>query len=383
VTVLDERPVRTPFVQRLDELRRGPLALVVWITAAISVFFLLERRQQGFEFLGLAQSLEAEVSTDFDGRLAELLVAPFDQVASQQPIARLDDGLLQARIESARGAIAELQARVETVRAELALDHDRELRTRADELRRFQLDEEARRLERLELAVGIEADLVERDRLDLALERTRELVAKGIASEAELDDLRLLRQRVDVTVRESRRLAAALDAAASEADERRRAYEADAPELLAADPWVEPLTAAVRAEVLRVEELGVQRRSLTLTAPFGGQVSRVLAAPGQALLAGEPVAFVADGRAGEVLAYVPEAALHSVREGTRVVVARRDDPSREAEALVARLGPMVEQLPARLWLDPNFPEYGRPALVAGVAGLALAPGEVALIRLLD
>lgn len=379
------RPNRIPIPlgQRLDDLRRGPLQVLIWVGTAVGAFLLIERQSAEYEFLGLARALEAEVSADVDGRLAEVLVEPFEDVAAQQVIARLDDSLVLARIEAAMASIDALSARTKSERARLAQALDRELRDRTSELRRYLVDEQDRRLARLGVEVQIEADLVERDRLDLRVLRTRELVKDGIATEAELEDLTLRRARFDTTVSENRALAAALSQAEEAAASRRREYEAQAPGPADEDPWLAPILAEVRSATLGLEEIRVSRRSLTLTAPFAGRVSGILAHQGQGLLAGEPVATVASPHASELLAFLPQETMRTLRPGTRVMVSRLDDTARTAEALVTRVGPLVEQLPARLWRDPTRPEYGRSVLIAGVDGLELTPGEIAWLRPLD
>ena len=97
----------------------------------------------------------------------------FDDVLASQPVARLDDALLLARIETALASIEALSAQTEAegarLQAELKLDLERERRARTPELRRYRVDEENFRLDRLAVEVQIEADLIERERLDLEL----------------------------------------------------------------------------------------------------------------------------------------------------------------------------------------------------------------------
>ena len=90
--------VPIPLDQRLDDLRRGPLAVLLWGAAALGAWTLLTNQGQEVRLIGLATSVEAEVSAAVDGRIAEVLVAPFEDVLAGQVIARLDDAALGARM---------------------------------------------------------------------------------------------------------------------------------------------------------------------------------------------------------------------------------------------------------------------------------------------
>jgi hypothetical protein len=47
---------------------------------------------------------------------------------------------------------------------------------------------------------------------------------------------------------------------------------------------------------------------------------------------------------------------------------------------VTYVGPIIEQMPARLWQNPNVPQWGRPFLIAVHPKLQLIPGELVGIR---
>ncbi len=387
------KKIRIPMAQRLDDFRRGPLQLLIWGSVAVCTLFLLERQKVEFEILGIVRALESEVSVAVDGRLVEVFIEPFDDVLLGDEVARLDDSLLQAEIATALASIEDLSNQLDTQRAALQVQLDNETRTvrqrheielhrHLSELRRYKIDEEGHRLGKLAVEVHIEADLVERDRLDLDVRRTRELVDSGTSPPDELDDLQLRRGTIDATIRENRALAAGFEQSHQAAIARRVEFEENRPEL-PTDPSLAPFFASIRAETLRVEEIRIRRRAMVLRAPFAGRVTSVLAAAGQALLAGEPVAMITSPHADEVLAYQPEALRSPLHPGTRVLVSPRDDGTLVVAATVTRLGPAIEAIPERLWYDPAVPEYGRPFLCVGLGGLRLMPGEVALVKLAD
>lgn len=374
------KPVPIPFSQRLDDIRRGPLALVLWLGAALGSVALLTRQAQRVPILGLAQGLAAEVSSEVDGRLMEVLVQPFEDVAPGQPIARLDDAQVAARIETARAEMEVLQEQIEAERARLAREAALAVEGRDIDLRRILLDEEMPRLERLQEIVRVEEDLVERARIELQLERAEELVVEGLAPAADRDDLALQRDRLTARIDATRERIAALERTEEEAAARRARFESELVAAGAVEQDLAPLHAAVQAAHLRVEEIRVERRALTLSSPLAGRV-RLLAGAGQALLAGEPVATVTGMHAESIVAYLPSGA--DVRSGARVLVVRRDARGLASEAIITRLGPAMEEMPIQLWDDPGRPVFGRPALLAGVSGMALTPGEVVIVRPLD
>jgi hypothetical protein len=70
-------------------------------------------------------------------------------------------------------------------------------------------------------------------------------------------------------------------------------------------------------------------------------------------------------------------------ERSKVLAARRGDPSLVAESIITRVGPSIEQMPLRMWRDSAIPEYGLPFVVAGIPVLKLTPGELVGIRVID
>jgi multidrug resistance efflux pump len=164
---------------------------------------------------------------------------------------------------------------------------------------------------------------------------------------------------------------------------RRLAYEQQFPDVQDKDPVLRPLQDAVRAQEGRIREIEIQRRGLALRSPVAGRVTQVLARHGQAVLPGEPLAFVMEHVASEIVAYAPEDLGGRVAERARVAAIRRQPRPASAESIVARVGPAIEVMPQRLWRDPAIPEYGRPFLVSAVPALGLTAGEIVTVRLID
>ena len=64
-----------------------------------------------------------------------------------------------------------------------------------------------------------------------------------------------------------------------------------------------------------------------------------------------------------------------------VLLSRRGSPAELAAADVVGYGRGVEELPVRLWRQPQVPEYGRTLIVRPPESLSLVPGEVLGVRL--
>lgn len=395
--------VRTPWRQRLDDLRGLPLAVVVWAVAAGASAWLWTNRAADHRFVGVARSYESLVAPAVDGLVDEVYVDLYEDVRAGQPIAVLADDTLSATLEVARATVEQLKAELEATRSELALerlgaqrdhardelDHARLALEHATELRDLAVDEESYRLEALGLAVDLEGARLERQRVAARHERAAALAADGAGSRAESEDLALELELLDASVASIETRLDTARAAERAARERAVAYDGGPPRALPPtvalaahdeELLLRPLSEAIRVEELRVRELEVQRRSLLLVAPISGRVRQLALSPGQAVAAGMPVAAVSSPHAEEVELWLAADAARDLRAGTRVLVARPSEPGAIAETVVRRIAPSVAELPPSLWRDPRAPEYGVAVLASGVAPLGLVPGETVWAR---
>ena len=111
-------------------------------------------------------------------------------------------------------------------------------------LRRFQTDEEERRLAVLELRVTIESDEIELERLTLNLERSKPLLRAGLIGQGEYDQMRLLRDTVAQRTEDNEVLLAQTEKELRAAQQRREGFEANLPTLPDAENLLAPLRAA-------------------------------------------------------------------------------------------------------------------------------------------
>ena len=332
-------------------------------------------------------------------------------------LARLESGPLEAQLEVAGGQLAAVLADVTSLAASQALasaerllangDNNTTLvqdgeanRSRVrDEVWRLQIEARDRRLAILALEVEIERDLLKADQVRVQAERLTPLVDQGFGRAAEQQDFELAERTLLGQVAANRNLLSAQEEerAASDASlERARGIleglEPPTPSVaareavqLAARTADDAAVVALqqRVEIRRAElaALRLEQQGLTLTATIAGRVGLVEAHPGQALLAGALVARVEAADARTVTVFLPEPVAAGSEAPEVVLLSRRGSPAKVAAADVVGYGRGVEELPVRLWRQPQVPEYGRTLIVRPPESLSLVPGEVRGVRL--
>jgi multidrug resistance efflux pump len=139
---------------------------------------------------------------------------------------------------------------------------------------------------------------------------------------------------------------------------------------------VRPYREALKAKKAALAELDFRLAQHQLRAPVDGTVSLLTHQVGDVVPAGGEVLKLVRGRAGYVMATVPEERARSLRTGlTLTVRASRGLWSTSLRGTVVELGPSVEQLPERSWLAPQYPRWGRRATIQVEGGLKWKAGE--------
>lgn len=368
--------IRTPFKQRLEDFRRGPLTALIWFLAVGLSFVLMQDRGSRMDLIGIAEALDYEISPVTNGILESLHVDLFEPVERGTIIGRLESQNLEARIATASAEISRLTSvlkaseqrmRNEALQANLEWDAD---------LRRYVIDETEFQLEALQIQVVLETDRIESQRLELVLERTKALVEEQVLSQVDLDNATLAHATILKRIERNEAVLTELEQNLTDAQIRRQRFAERPTPDSALQLELDALQQSVRVQTLRLEELAQERRHLLLKAPATGQINQVLARPGQAILAGEPVAMLRPQVADAIVMYIPEHASFELEPQQRVWVSKSSAPQlARAESAITTLGPSIEELPVRLRRDPTIPEYCRKVLIAAVPSLNLVPGE--------
>lgn len=371
-----DSPIRTPWNERLRDFRKGPLTAVVWILALAVALGLLAGRSADYEYVGLARGADYELSSTQDGVVTSVLVQPYEVVAEGQVVARLSDARLLAQLQTAGAELARLRSSLEATAAENTV-HSADI---TGELRRFQVDEQQLTLELLKLRVEQESNLIEHQRLAVNVEREEKLYREGLVAQATVEDSRLQRDAMAKRIEESRVLIGRTQDEARLLADRRDVFETRFSASNETDPVLKPLQDAIEVQALRIQELEIERQSLVLRSPVAGSVKQVLASTGQAVLSGEALLTVSEQSSSEIVVYLHEDDLREVKTGDRVLVANGSRHRTVGGAVIDRIGPVVEELPRRLWRDPAVPEFGIPLIVGDVSNMGLKAGQRVSVR---
>ncbi len=374
----------------LDDFPGGALNFAVWLAASAGAVAILSSRVAHVEYIGIASAIEHEVSVAGPGTVSDVLVRVYDDVEKGQLVAVLDDRHVSATLAVAATQLDGLQR---------ALDSALGVRGTAgvlsadvvdwmSERRRFEVDVENRRLDAIALVVEIETDRVDEQRLRLKLERAEPLNAQGAISLDEYDDIRLTHAALVTRIDEKSLLLQRTREELAAATRRRDAYVGVVPDNAGRAPvgagdqdpaYLAMLRGQIELQEKRVAEIATMRAALTVRAPIAGRVAYLGARSGQAVDVGEAIATIARTDSSDIVAWLPEGDARKLDVGQAVWV-RSGEGMRLAESFIERVAPTVAVVPARLWRNPDYPEYGRAVVVAAVDGLDLVPGASVRVR---
>ncbi len=372
------------------------LHVLVWLAVVAAVVVLFRYRTQRFEVLGIAQGQVRQVSAPCDGLLKVVSVELFEKVHEGQILAMLHDGQLNAQIATVCAEIEHLMAQLvptqDTMFAEAA---DREINWDTT-LRRFSVDVESTRLRILGLKTVLETDRIMLEDLGLEVKITQELLEEEAIAPYELQKAEALYNALAKKIEENGHLLAQAERDLRQARQRRDEFAQSQPYHPSADNALDAIRKEISVQEKLIDELLVQRKSLTIISPIDGMVVQiqvnanqaalrrpgedVLRRPGEVVLAGDPILVVAEETPREIIAYAAEEQLGNVKETMVVELIKNTRPYQIASSQVLHLGPTMEIMPERLWRNPNIAQWGRPMLIKIPPGLKLIPGELVGIR---
>lgn len=372
---------RLPLHRLLADFKRGPATVIVWLLAITATALLFTHRSQRYEYIGLARGIEHPVASEMGGRIESLLVDLCEDVQAGDVLVKLDDSLLNARIETARASVRQLDAQLTAARLNLSSDNNTRLTDWQSKLADFQTREERYRIDALSLNVSIESDRIEAQRLNLEMERLHKLLDAEVTSQRDYDMIKLRNDQLQLRIAENTALVAKIESDLLNAIDRREEFVRHFPVTPPEEDMIAPIRGAIHKEELVLEELRIQRTRVILRATVAGRVSQVLCQVGQVVSPSEPILLITQKHVTQAIGYITENDATPLRENMTVHIARADQPQTIAEATILRLGIGIEELPARLWRDPRRPEFGRSFLISIPQPLAVAPNEKIIIRL--
>jgi multidrug resistance efflux pump len=313
--------------------------------------FLLQDRGglSGNSIPAYAESIEHAVAPVVTGRIMEVKVKLGDVVKAGDLLVTLDDRAVRLELQRMKSELSQLEAELtaqSSIHKTLVLDGI--LRSSS-----ALADESAARSEAESLKSELER--VERLRAEKLVDATTETEVRRnyLAAAARVQVFE--RRRVQLPDLYASRGQSQVDAQA--------------------ETRVQPYREALKAKAAAIAELEFQLAQFEVRAPVDGTVSLLVHPIGDVVAAGVEVLRVVRGREGHLVATVPEERANGLSPGMVLAVrSSRGFWSEKSRGVVVEVGPSVEQLPLRSWLSPQWPRWGRRAVIQ-VEGAHFHAGE--------
>jgi multidrug resistance efflux pump len=375
-------------------LRHHILPIVVWLFALICVIGLFSRRTQRFEVIGIAQGKVVQISANCPARLVNVPVRLFDKVTQGQTLAVINAvldneqprGQLQAQLATVLAEIDHLTAQLVPTQDSLTAEKTDREASRILDSRRFSVDVENARLEILRLRALIETDRITLKDLELEVNVTKELLKQDAVVPYELQKAQAQYDTLATKISENEQLLAQANTALEQTIKRRDQYFEHEPYHPSVEGALDVVRKAIRVQERRMDEVLLQiealdvNQALELKAPFDGVISQIMRGASEAVLAGDPILTLTEAGPTEVIAYVSEEQVNSIRQGMEVELIKSSEPARIIRSRITYIGPVMEQLPVRFWRNQNVPQWGRPFLIDAPSEIGLVTGELVGIR---
>jgi multidrug resistance efflux pump len=391
-------------------LRLHLLPILVWLGALACVIGLFTRRSHRFEIVGMARSPVLHVSVNCQARIKTIPVRLFEKVQKGQTVAVVNTILdneqprveLQTQLKAILAEIEHLSAQlVPTQEILLAEESDRVI-NRIARMRTFAVDIESARIQILNLRSQIASDRIVLEDLAMEVKIVKDLVDKKAIAPYELDKAQVQYETLAKKVEENEKLLEQAKSDLEQAQQRSDEYAKNHPFNPSVDDALEVIRKQIAVQerlmdgVLNQLEAMKARESMEIKAPIDGVVisiqkqaneaimnrpgEKIMGRPGEVVNAGEPILAIAEARPSEIIAYIGDRLLGQVEENMPVEIIKDREPPQIAKSQITQIGPTMELLPERMWLNPNMPQWGRPVLIDIPDGLELIPGEIIGIR---
>lgn len=367
------------------------MPVVVWLLAVVTVVGLFRQRAERFEVIGIAQSNSVNVASTCNGRLKSVPVQLFEEVRKGQILAVidtvLDNELLKAELQAEQNIlladIDRLTVELNSARRTYETDIQDRISDWTAQNRTFTADIVDAKLNVLTIEASLKPEQIRLKNLKLnnKIYLTRSNRTNTSSTPYELKKIQLEYDELAKKVESNHQLLDQARIELTQAQQRRQEYRTNYPEFASTDEQAEEvILKSVNVLEKRIDRLWVQREDLVLRAPFDGIVKELPGKTGEAVTAGSVILTLAETTPSEILAYANQSPSNQIAEEMVVELIRNSDPPQIARSSVIHLGPAIEQLPNRLWRNPNVPQWGRPFLVGIPEGMDLIPGELVGVR---
>jgi len=366
------------------------LPVLVWLGAVASVVGLFHRRTARFEIVGIAQPQVRQIAATCDGRLISVPVQLFDTVKKGDIVAELNAVLDDEHIDAEINTISAEMDHIEAQLSELRRNYEAEIINRRSEwwaeMRAFTADVVTSKLRIFELNAVIENDRTQLEKIALEIHtfkrENQQVLDTNIEKYYQLQGMKANHLTLDKKIKENERLLEKYNKELEEAVYRKQVYDVNFVPTFGTEPN-EAQDVILKAKIVlqrRMDEILAKREKLVLTAPCDGYVSQIPSRPGEAVMQGAEILSISEEDTHTIIAYAGEGVVGQLSTGKEVELVKNSKPEQIALSEITYIGPAVEQLPQRLWRNPNFPQWGRPMLIDIPPGMKLIPGELVGIR---
>lgn len=264
------------------------------------------------------------------------------EVEAGQIVATLDSAGIEAEI-----ALAEAEKK----RIEAAMRSEQTLLARRLDVDLESLEREAARQREDQQQASAQAKILEGEVL-----RVKHLVDDHQAVYDDYARLDMQRASVAAVAKEKPKTLQLLAKQIKAAKERRELLNGGEADL------TEKFTADLRVAERTIERLEQRKSAYVLRATQRGRVATIDKRPGEVAAPGEAVVRLVN-TGGRVVACVPERIALGIREGDSAKLWIRGQQSAALHGKTITLGPLVTELPARCWISPKVPMWGREVTV--------------------
>jgi len=366
------------------------LPVLVWVGAVLCVVGLFHRRTARFEIVGIADAEVHDVGTNTRARLVSVSIQLFKKVNKGDPVAVVntvpDDERLNAEIARIQAEINHLDAEL----TELRKNYEAAIFTQESEwwaeMRAFTDNVVVAKSRIIDANAVLETDLATLKKMQQDIEiftiENGANLGTDIVLYHQLQTMEANRDRLGERIERDKGILAKYQEELKEAEDRKETYIQYRPR-----PGTDPNEAqrviylAKEALERQMNELEERQRELVLTAPCDGFVSSIDNQIGEiGILPDFPVLSITEERPSSIIAYVGENLVGHFAPKKQVEIIKGSEPKQIGRSEITYIGPRVEQLPQRLWRNPNFPQWGRLMQIEIPLGMKLIPGEMVGIR---
>ena len=374
-----------PKKNNLGSIRLHVIPILIWVLALAGVYGLFTRKAAKFETLGVVEAEKRQVATTCAGRLQAVKVGLFDIVKKGQLLAEVntvgDDEHIQEQLNTISAEIQYLMAQLVPTQDKMLTDQQQRENDKVATYRRFVADVEQMRLRVLELRAEIETDKVTLWDLELDMNVAKELLKEDAIAEYEVQKAQVAYDALAKKITENQILLTETRVTVEHSDIRAKEYAKQQLHEPSVDNELEVIHKAIKVQEQEMEELVAMRQPLKLYAPDDGVVSQIYVMPGEVIIPGDRVFTIRTIGTVAIVAYASETQLDLLKQNNMQVEIRKEGfPIQVAKSKVINVGPVVEEVSAKLLRDQNVRQWGRPILISIPSNMEVVPGETVGIR---